>query len=168
MTTGRDFGKAHYSPLTQINTDTVSRLGFAWDYDTQTNRGLEATPVEVDGVMYASGVNGRVYALDARTGEEIWYFDPHSDGQFDRYACCDEVNRGLAVWEGMVYVGAFDGHLFGARRQDRQGGLEGRHVHLQEPRLFEQRRARGRRQRRGDRQCAARTMTRAAMSPPMT
>ena len=113
MTTGRDFGKGHYSPLTQINTDTVSRLGFAWDYDTQTNRGFEATPIEVDGVLYTSGVNGRVYALDARTGKEIWYFDPHSDGQFDRYACCDEVNRGVAVWDGMVYVGSFDGHLFG-------------------------------------------------------
>lgn len=112
MTTGRDFGKGHYSPLDQINRDTVSRLGFAWDYDTSTTRGLEGTPIEVDGVLYASGVNGRVYAINASTGAEIWYFDPHSDGQFDRYACCDEVNRGLAVWNGIVYVGSFDGHLF--------------------------------------------------------
>ena len=112
LTTGRNFGKTHYSPLDQVNRDTVSRLGFAWDYDTSTNRGLEATPVEVDGVLYTSGVNGRVYALNAKTGEEIWYFDPHSDGQYDRYACCDEVNRGIAVWQGVVYVGSFDGHLF--------------------------------------------------------
>ena len=112
LTTGRNFGKTHYSPLTQINRDTVSRLGFAWDYDVGTNRGLEATPIEVDGVLYTSGVNGRVYALNAATGEEIWYFDPHSDGQFDRYACCDEVNRGIAVWQGVVYVGSFDGRLF--------------------------------------------------------
>src|SRR3546814_19175020 len=61
--------------------------------------------------MYTSGVAGRVYALDAKTGEEIWFYDPMSDGQANRYACCDAVNRGVAVWEGMVYVGAFDGHL---------------------------------------------------------
>ena len=51
MTIGRDFGKSHFSPLTQINQKTVSRLGLAWQYDTHTIRGLEATPVVVDGVM---------------------------------------------------------------------------------------------------------------------
>ena len=111
FTTGRDFGKSHYSPLRKINRDTVGMLGFAWEYETFTNRGFEATPIVVDGVMYTSGVAGRVYALDAKTGEEIWFYDPMSDGQANRYACCDSVNRGVAVWEGMVYVGAFDGHL---------------------------------------------------------
>ena len=68
LTTGRDFGKGHYSPLAQINTKTIDRLGFAWDYDTKTIRGLEATPVVVDGVMYTTGSIGQVYALDAKTG----------------------------------------------------------------------------------------------------
>jgi quinohemoprotein ethanol dehydrogenase len=113
FTEGRNFGKNHYSPLEQINLDTVGRLGFAWDYHTGTTRGLEATPVVIDGVMYAAGSTGRVYALNAATGEELWKFDPQSDGQVNRYACCDEVNRGLAVWDGMVYIGAFDGRLFG-------------------------------------------------------
>ncbi|MFS8609861.1 MAG: PQQ-binding-like beta-propeller repeat protein, partial [Gammaproteobacteria bacterium] len=113
MTHGRDFGKSHYSPLDQINRDNVHRLGFAWEYQMGTSRGLEATPIIVDGVLYTSGTTGRVYALDAATGEEIWKFDPHSDGQVNRYTCCDEVNRGVAVFDGMVYVGSLDGRLFG-------------------------------------------------------
>lgn len=113
MTEGRDFGKSHFSSLDQINTDTIGELGFAWDYHTNTTRGLEATPIVVDGVLFTSGTTGRAYALDAATGEEIWSFDPQSDSQYNRWACCDEVNRGLVVWEGMVYVGSFDGRLFG-------------------------------------------------------
>jgi quinohemoprotein ethanol dehydrogenase len=113
MTEGRDFGKGHFSPLDDINAGNVASLGFAWDYQTGTTRGLEATPIVVDGVLFTSGTTGRAYALDAATGAEIWKFDPESDSQYNRWACCDEVNRGLAVWEGMVYVGAFDGRLFG-------------------------------------------------------
>ncbi|HKV06241.1 MAG TPA: PQQ-dependent dehydrogenase, methanol/ethanol family [Candidatus Acidoferrales bacterium] len=112
LTTGRDFGKGQYSPLRLINTQTVDRLGFAWDYDTHTDRGLEATPIVVDGVMYTSGSTGKAYALDARTGKELWSFDPKSDLRVNREACCDEVNRGVAVWKGKVYVASFDGRLF--------------------------------------------------------
>lgn len=112
LTEGRDFGRSHFSPLTQINKQTVGRLGFAWDYATHTTRGLEATPIVVDGVMYTSGVAGRAYALDAKTGKELWSFDPKSDMQINRRACCDQVNRGVAVWKGKVYVFSFDGRLF--------------------------------------------------------
>src|SRR5579862_3177523 len=104
LTTGRDFGKGHFSPLTEINTQTVSRLGFAWAYDTHTIRGLEATPIVVDGVMYSSGPTGIAYALDAKTGKEIRTFDPKNDLSVNRESCCDEVNRGVAVWRGKVYV----------------------------------------------------------------
>lgn len=112
LTTGRDFGKGHYSPLARINKSNVEQLGFAWDYDTQTNRGLEATPIVVDGVMYTSGSTGKAYALDAKTGKEIWAFDPHADLRMNRESCCDEVNRGVAVWKGKVYVAAYDGMLY--------------------------------------------------------
>ncbi len=112
LTAGRDFGKGHYSPLTQINRETVSRLGFAWDYDTHTDRGLEATPIVVDGVMYTTGSAGKTYALDAKTGKQIWTFDPQPDLRVNRSSCCDEVNRGAAVWEGKVYVASFDGFLY--------------------------------------------------------
>jgi quinohemoprotein ethanol dehydrogenase len=117
MTHGRDLGKSHYSPLAQIDTETIGRLGFAWEYAMGTKRGLEATPIVVDGVLYTSGTTGRAYAIDAASGEEIWKFDPESDGQVNRYTCCDEVNRGVAVWEGMVYVGSLDGRLFGLDAQ---------------------------------------------------
>ena len=113
LTTGRDIGHTHHSPLTAINKTSATRLGFAWNYDTGTTRGMEATPIVVDGVLYTSGPTGRVYALHADTGREIWKFDPQSDGQVNRWACCDEVNRGVAVWQGMVYVAALDGRLFG-------------------------------------------------------
>src|SRR5579862_5833732 len=112
LTGGRDFGKGHYSPLARINMSNVDQLGFAWDYDTQTNRGLEATPIVVNGVMYTSGSTGKAYALDAKTGKEIWAFDPHADLRMNRESCCDEVNRGVAVWRGEVYVAAYDGMLY--------------------------------------------------------
>jgi quinohemoprotein ethanol dehydrogenase len=113
LTEGRDQGKSHHSPLAEINRETVGALGYAWGYDTLTLRGLEATPIVVDGVMYTSGTTGRVYALNAATGAEIWFFDPENDGQVNRYTCCDEVNRGVAVYDGMVYVASLDGRLFG-------------------------------------------------------
>lgn len=112
LTEGRDFGKGHFSPLDQITRDNVAQLGIAWDYQTGTTRGLEANPIVVDGVLYTSGTTGRVYALNAATGAEIWTFDPQSDGQVNRYTCCDEVNRGLSVFEGAVFVASLDGRLF--------------------------------------------------------
>ncbi len=118
LTTGRDFGKSYYSPLTQINKDNVLRLGFAWNYDTHTIRGLEATPIVVDGVMYTSGSVGQVYALDGKTGRELWTFDPKNDLRVNQRACCDEVNRGVAVWKGKVYVASFDGHLIALDAND--------------------------------------------------
>jgi quinohemoprotein ethanol dehydrogenase len=112
LTNGRDIGKTHYSPLDLINQENVSRLGFAWQLETGTVRGMEATPIVIDGVMYTSGVAGRVYALDARDGKVLWQFEPQVDLRNARSACCDLVNRGVAVWQGKVYVGTFDGMLY--------------------------------------------------------
>lgn len=111
FTPGRDLEGTYYSPLDTINDGNVARLGFAWDYHLGTRRGLEATAVVVDGVMYAPGNWGRVYALDAVSGKELWTYDPGVDGQWGRYSCCDVVNRGLAVWKGRVYVASVDGFL---------------------------------------------------------
>ena len=112
LTTGGDFGKTHYSGLDAIDAASVSRLGYAWGLDTDTTRGLEATPIVVDGVMYASGVAGRVYALDAASGKQLWRFEPQVDPRAYRATCCDQVNRGVAVWRGRVYVAALDGVLY--------------------------------------------------------
>ena len=111
LANGRDAGGTYFSPLSAINTGNVSRLGLAWEHKLGTRRGLEATPLMVDGVLYSSGTFGRVYALDAATGAEIWTYDPEVDGQYGRYACCDAINRGLAVWHGRVYAGSTDGYL---------------------------------------------------------
>jgi quinohemoprotein ethanol dehydrogenase len=111
FTTGGDGSGAYYSRLSGLNDTNVSRLGFAWDYPLHTSRGLEATPVVIDGIMYTSGNWGKVYALDAATGRELWVYDPVVDAQWGRFACCDVVNRGVAVWRGKVYVASLDGYL---------------------------------------------------------
>jgi quinohemoprotein ethanol dehydrogenase len=111
FTPGRDANGSYYSPLADVNAGNVARLGFAWEYKLGTRRGLEATPLVIDGVMYAVGNFGHAYAIDAATGRELWHYDPHVDGQWGRYACCDAVSRGLAVWRGRVYVAALDGYL---------------------------------------------------------
>ena len=109
---GRTYDEQRYSPLNQISDANVSGLAPAWSLDTGTVRGLEATPIVVDGIMYASLSWGITIAVDARTGKELWRFDPEVPGETARYACCDVVNRGVAVWKGKVFVASLDGRLF--------------------------------------------------------
>ncbi|NKF24634.1 PQQ-dependent dehydrogenase, methanol/ethanol family [Solimonas marina] len=111
MSTGRTYSEQRYSPLKQITEKNVDKLGLAWQYKLDFDRGVEATPIVVDGVMYTTGPFSIVYALDAKTGQLLWKGDPQVDrfkaGEF----CCDAVNRGPAVWKGKVYVGTNDGRL---------------------------------------------------------
>ena len=118
LASGRDGGRTHYSPLQKIDRSTVDRLGFAWEYQTGTNRGMQATPIVVDGVMYTSGVAGRAYALDAATGRLLWQFEPPLKLKNARGSCCDIVNRGVAVWNGRVYVASFEGSLYALDARD--------------------------------------------------
>jgi quinohemoprotein ethanol dehydrogenase len=111
MAHGRTFDEQRYSPLKQISTSNVNELGLAWYWDTGTRRGLESTPIVVDGVMFNSGAWSVVWAHDARTGELLWEYDPQVPREWGRFACCDVVNRGVAVWEGKVFVGTIDGRL---------------------------------------------------------
>ena len=113
---GRDFTSEHFSPLGQINPDNVARLGFAWEFRGILSRGgihhgMESSPIFADGVLYFSGPWGNAYAVNARTGKLLWAYDSHADGQYARNACCDVVNRGVAVWKGKVYVASLDGWL---------------------------------------------------------
>jgi len=108
---GRDFGETRFSPLSEINAGNVKGLKLAWLYQTKTKRGLEATPLIVDGVMYTTGTWSVVYAIDARTGKELWKYDPEVPGAYGAKACCDVVNRGLAVYKGRVYSATLDGRL---------------------------------------------------------
>jgi quinohemoprotein ethanol dehydrogenase len=100
-----------FSLLTQINRKTVDGLGLAWHRDMKTKRAQEATPIVVDGVMYLTSTWSRVFAINALTGDVIWRFDPQVPGEWARRLCCDVVNRGVAVYQGRVYVGTLDGRL---------------------------------------------------------
>ena len=108
---GRGDAEQRMSPLSQIDADNVGGLGLAWSLDLGTNRGVEATPIVVDGVLFATGPWSVVYAIDARTGRRIWTHDPMVPRRFGRIACCDVVNRGVAVYQGRVLSGTLDGRL---------------------------------------------------------
>ncbi len=100
-----------YSKLTHINKSNVNRLGLAWEADMNSKRGLEATPIVVDGVMYVSSTWSRVSALDAVTGKIKWTYDPQVEKSWAKKLCCDVVNRGVALYGGKVYFGTLDGFL---------------------------------------------------------
>jgi quinohemoprotein ethanol dehydrogenase len=100
-----------YSTLQDVDEKNVSGLGLAWSFKVDDDRGMEATPVVVDGVMYVSAPFSLVYALDATTGAQLWKYDPKINrGQVNR-TCCDAVNRGVVVSKGKVFVGVLDGRL---------------------------------------------------------
>ena len=108
---GRTYDEQRYSPLDQINKETIDQVGLAWFADMTTSRGQEATPIVVDGALYISTSWSNVWAFNVRTGELLWEFDPGVDRAYGRKACCDVVNRGVAVWEGKIFIGALDGRL---------------------------------------------------------
>ncbi|WP_372779795.1 PQQ-dependent dehydrogenase, methanol/ethanol family [Litorivivens sp.] len=108
---GRTYSEQRFSPLKQITRDNVDELGLAWSFDLGTSRGIETTPLVVNGVMYATATWNVVYAIDARTGQPLWRFDPKVDRSKAADLCCDVVNRGVAYWQGKIYTGTIDGRL---------------------------------------------------------
>jgi alcohol dehydrogenase (cytochrome c)/quinohemoprotein ethanol dehydrogenase len=111
LTYGRTYNEQRFSPLKQINDRNTSRLNLAWYVNLDTDRGQEATPLIVDGVMYFTTAWSKVFAVNAATGARIWSYDPKVPAQWDINLCCDVVNRGVAIWQGKVYVGTLDGRL---------------------------------------------------------
>lgn len=118
MSHGRTYDEQRHSPLKRINDRNVGELGLAWTARLDIDRGVEATPIVVDGVMYTTGAKSIVYAFDARSGTLLWKFDPEVPGIRLSEGCCDVVNRGVAVWQGKVYVGAYDGRLIALDARD--------------------------------------------------
>ncbi|HKP64436.1 MAG TPA: PQQ-dependent dehydrogenase, methanol/ethanol family [Polyangiales bacterium] len=111
LTHGGTYAEERYSGLAQIDTNTVKTLGLAWSLDLDTNRGQEATPLIIDGVMYTTSAWSKVQAIDAASGKLLWQYDPFVPGKTGVRACCDVVNRGVAAWKGRLYVGTLDGRL---------------------------------------------------------
>ena len=111
MTYGRSYDEQRFSPLNQVNDKNVSQLGLAWYFDLDTQRGQEGTAIVVDGVMYFTTAWSKVFALNAVSGQLLWSFDPKVPGEWAINACCDVVNRGVAVWNGKVFFGTLDGRL---------------------------------------------------------
>src|SRR5580698_292859 len=95
LTYGRTYSEQRFSPLKQLNEETIGKLDLAWFYDLGTIRGTEATPLVKDGVMYATSAWSTVYALDVWTGTLLWKYDPQVPKDHDKYVCCDIVNRGV-------------------------------------------------------------------------
>ncbi|WP_341649201.1 PQQ-binding-like beta-propeller repeat protein [Thauera humireducens] len=108
---GLDAAETRFSPLSAISADNVGRLGLAWHFRFDRPRGVEATPIMVDGTLYVSGPWGVVYAVDARNGQLKWQHDPEVPAGKGMHACCDVVNRGVAVDDGRVFVATIDGRL---------------------------------------------------------
>src|SRR5437870_10537759 len=117
-----NWSEQRYSPLNQINASTVSRIGLAWSYDIPAATGPaqnrhEATPLIANGVLYSITPWSVVYAVDARTGKELWHMDPEANRSAS--ACCGVVNRGVALYEGKVIAPVIDVRL---RALDMQSG----------------------------------------------
>jgi quinohemoprotein ethanol dehydrogenase len=110
---GRDYSAQRFSPLTQINASSVSRLGLAWYDDLDTLRGVEATPIYADGVLYNSLPFNIIKAYDAKSGRVLWTYDPKVPREMARYACCEPDSRGLAMWHGLIVIATLDGRLIG-------------------------------------------------------
>jgi PQQ-dependent dehydrogenase (methanol/ethanol family) len=108
---GRTNDEQRFSPLSQINEQNIGQLGLLWDRELGTMRGLEATPLVSNGVIFTTGEWSVAYALDAKTGEILWTFDPQVPRARVRTICCDVVNRGVALYKDKVYLGTLDGRL---------------------------------------------------------
>ena len=113
---GRTYSEQRFSPLDKITDKNVADLGLAWYADLPTKRGVEATPLMADGKLYVTGSWGHVLALDAKTGQLLWHFDPEVPRAYAVHTCCDVVNRGVALWGDKVYVGSLDGRLIALNR----------------------------------------------------
>jgi len=111
LTYGRDYAETRFSPLKEINASNIAQLGLAHVWPTQALGAMEATPLISDGVLYATLSYGAVFAYDLRTNERLWEWDAKVPFEVQQRACCGVVNRGVALYQGRVYVGALDGRL---------------------------------------------------------
>jgi quinohemoprotein ethanol dehydrogenase len=109
---GGGYKEQQFSGLDEINAKTVSKLGLSWSLDLEDEHTLEATPLAVDGVLYFSGQMSKIYAVDAKTGKLNWVYDPETYKHRPHHQrFIFPANRGVAYWDGAVFIGTLDGRL---------------------------------------------------------
>ena len=122
-----DYTSERYSPLAQITTSNAPSLAAQWSFQTGVVGKFEATPIVIDGTMYVTGALDHAWALDAKTGKQLWHYQrfpttiPGPDGRPQQLApggappglkvCCGLVNRGFAVWHDRLFMSTLDAHL---------------------------------------------------------
>jgi quinohemoprotein ethanol dehydrogenase len=111
MTYGGDYQEQRHSGLKQVNRDNVKQLGLVWFADYDTNLQQAGTPLAIDGVIYVSTAWSKVYAFEAATGKQLWQYNPKTPGEWIQNVCCGIVNRGIAAYNGKIYLGTLDGRL---------------------------------------------------------
>ncbi|HZD92526.1 MAG TPA: PQQ-binding-like beta-propeller repeat protein, partial [Pseudolabrys sp.] len=111
LQTNGNYEQTRYYPNSQINRGNVDKLRPAWIFQTDIMESMETTPIVVNGVMYVTTSFDHVYALNARTGDQLWEFKAPL-GPITTY-CCGPNNRGVAVYDNMVYVATLDAKLYG-------------------------------------------------------
>jgi quinohemoprotein ethanol dehydrogenase len=110
---GRDQDETRYSTLKQIDSTNAKRLGLAWSYVMGAGGGnQEGTPLMWNNTLYGITTWSVVFALDARTGKELWRWDPEVNPSTRSVICCGNVNRGIALYNGMIIAPSIDGRLF--------------------------------------------------------
>jgi quinohemoprotein ethanol dehydrogenase len=108
---GRTYNETHASPLRQITAKNIQRLGLLWSMELQDVHNGGTVPIEVDGVIYFTVDQSMVHAVDARTGRLLWRFDPEVGKAAGRKLRYSWGPRGVAFWNGKVFVGTTDGRL---------------------------------------------------------
>ncbi|MCC7252138.1 PQQ-dependent dehydrogenase, methanol/ethanol family [Hyphomicrobium sp.] len=110
---GKDFSEQRFSPLDQINADSISKLGLAWSLALPGDKSLLSTPLVVDGTMYFTGSYSKARAVDVKTGKLVWEYDPETlkHAGADRARNMWDSSRGLAFYKGKVIIGTADGRL---------------------------------------------------------
>lgn len=106
---GHDYANLRFSPLDQINRESVKNLVPVWSFQTGVPDGLQATPLFADGVIYLSTSWNHAFAIDARTGAELWHYKRRLPEKM--VFCCGPVNRGLAILDETLYMATLDAHL---------------------------------------------------------
>jgi alcohol dehydrogenase (cytochrome c) len=119
LTYGRDYRNWRYSPLTEITPDNAAKLSPVWAMSTGGQfGGLESTPLFRDGVLYFSADYARVFAVDAKTGNIVWRYDPEYEDGLAAMLCCGPIHRGIALKDDMVLVARLDAKLVALNRTD--------------------------------------------------